>query len=86
MTERVPTCGMRVFSKSFPLSSSHFLAGMTALEVSGLELFGAVSSLRKMPMCGSSALLTSSVYGIVDGSERMSSAVGISCACVHFPS
>ena len=49
--ERVPTWGTRVFSKSLPSSSSHFLAGTTLLEVLELELFGAVSSVHKTPMC-----------------------------------
>lgn len=64
----------------FLVLSSHNFAGI----VSFLRSFGPqVSKLFRSCLNGERTLLTSSVNGIVVGSARISSEVGISLVCFH---
>jgi len=39
-TDKVPTCGIMVFSRDLAWSTSHFFAGMTSCDTLGWKLFG----------------------------------------------
>lgn len=79
VTDRLPVHGISVRKGSrFP---NHPTAGTERTSAN----LGLRRRSRRLSIYGWSALLTSSVYAILDGFERMSSRLGISCACTHLP-
>ena len=79
---RSPVNGTRDFCKFYFPSSSHFFAGMVLFE----SVSGESSNFLITSMEACNASWTSGVYWTKDGSERISSMVGISQVCFHFPS
>lgn len=66
----------------WPQLSNHVFAGMYRSPSSSGFVRRAVKTLTD----GARAASISGVYGTSEGSERTSSAVGTSCAWIHFPS
>ena len=82
MIGRVPINGTIPVLIFRPQLSNHIFAGMYRSPSSS----GFVRRAFKTSTDGARAASTSGVYGTSEGSERISSAVGTSCAWTHFPS